>query len=88
MSSRVPVVLYDTSILILMFRENVKVFQNVKDIVGLHIPTITELTLKELEKMLKFREVKTRNAARLALEFVKKYMSICKCSSDICDDCI
>ncbi len=86
--NRIPVVLYDTSILILMFKENVKVMENVKDIVGLHIAVVPDLSLSELERLARSRERKTRIAVNLAREIIRKYMSIMKCTLDYCDDCI
>ncbi len=86
--SKIPVVVYDTSILILMMREKVRVLDMVKNIVGTHIAAVPDLTLRELEKLSKARERKTRTAALLALEIVKRYMSVIKCSEKYCDECI
>ncbi|NPB00486.1 MAG: hypothetical protein GXO10_03830 [Crenarchaeota archaeon] len=86
--SKIPVVLYDTSILILMMRERVRVLDMVKNIVGTHIAAIPELTLRELEKLSRSRERKTRVAASLALELARKYMSVMRCNERYCDECI
>ncbi|NPA70605.1 MAG: hypothetical protein GXO26_07325 [Crenarchaeota archaeon] len=86
--SKIPVVIYDTSILILMMREKVRVLDMVKNIVGTHIAAVPDLTLRELEKLSRSRERKTRIAASLALELAKKYMSVMKCRENYCDECI
>ncbi|NPA23772.1 MAG: hypothetical protein GXO23_05725 [Crenarchaeota archaeon] len=88
MSRRVPVVIYDTSILILMMREKVKIVDMIRDIVGTHVAAVPELTVRELEKLSRSRERRTRVAASLALEIVRKYMSILKCVERYCDECI
>ncbi len=87
-NGKIPVVVYDTSILVLMVKEKVKVLDMVKHIVGTHIAAVPELTVRELMRLSGRRERKTRIAANLALEIIRRYMSILRCSENHCDDCI
>ncbi len=74
--SRIPVVIYDTSSILLQAKEKIPVQRQVVELVGLHIPVVVAATLHELSKIGAYREWKTRRASLIALELIRKRFSV------------
>ena len=71
--SSIPLVVYDTSVILLQFKEKIPVVDQVVQIVGVHIPLIVDLTIRELNQLIHTREWSTSRAAKLALSILKMF---------------
>lgn len=75
---KIPVVVFDTSALILTFKDNVRVIEQVYELLSSpYIPVVTIGIINELEKVAKWgKTIKVRKAAKMAIEYISKYFSI------------
>ncbi len=73
-----PLVIYDTSSILAVFKEKVNTLRQVYSIVGPHVPAVLLSTIRELRELSFRRERATSRAAELALRvLVPRFSVIC-----------
>lgn len=76
-STKVSLVLFDTSALILSFKNRVNLLDRVSEIVnGIYIPIVTQAVLDELDKLYRFGSPQVKHNVAAIKELISRYFSI------------
>jgi len=75
-TSKIPLVIYDTSSVLLQVLDKIPVQRQVTELIGVHVPVLLDVSIRELRKLAAHREWKTRRAANIALEISTRRFSI------------
>ncbi len=88
-TSKIPLVVYDTSSLIAIFKEKIDTLTQVRYLVGPHVPVVPIPVLKELEILSKSKDRKTALAAKLCIQHIINKLSIARICTDLrADDAV